>query len=433
MGNLCLIYRGDIMNLTSVIKNCVSPYHTVQFVCENLKENGFETLSLSKPWDIKRGGKYIVDCFGAAAVAFTVGKENGPFRLAASHIDVPCFRIKPAPEQTAGGCLKFAVEPYGGMIDNTWLDRPLSIAGTVSVKTDDVLEPKSMLVNFEEPVALIPNLAIHLNREVNKGVAHNYNKTMLPICKTVEDGFNKNSYLIGKIADKIGVNPEDVLFFDLVLYCAQEPQNIGFEKDFVLAPRLDNMTSVLACLEGIAASERENGINVSVFYDNEEVGSRSKQGADSNIISVVLEKLTCALGISKSEYLDMLTAGMLLSCDVAHAIHPNYGEMYDAVNNAKINMGVAVKMNFRQRYPTDSNGVAAIEGLCKKHSIPSQKYMNRADLPGGGTIGADASSILTMRTVDVGVPIWAMHSAVETMGGKDCEALCALVKAFFNE
>ncbi len=421
------------MDIKSAIKRCVSPYHTVEFVSNELAECGFESLALSARWDIKRGGKYFVNCFDAALVAFTVGEKDGSFRVAASHIDTPCFRIKPNPEQVCGGILKLAVEPYGGMIDSTWLDRPLSIAGTVAIKSENVLQPENVLVNFEEPLCVIPNLAIHLNREANKGFAHNYNKTMLPLCKCVEDSFNKNEYLLSRLAEKAGVSKDGILSYDLVLYCASEPAMIGFDGDILSAPRLDNITSVLACLEGICGADRDNGINVAVFYDNEEVGSRSKQGADGNVVSLVLEKACASLSISKADMLDMLTSGLLLSCDVAHAIHPNYTEMYDGVNNAKLNSGVAVKMNFRQRYPTDAKGIAAVEGLCKKHNIPCQRYMNRADLLGGGTIGADASSILVMRAVDVGVPILAMHSAVETMGEKDQAALNNLVLAFLSE
>ena len=421
------------MDICQVVNKCVSPYHTAKFAGEVLAENGFEELALSKPWNICRGGRYFVKCFDSAVIAFTVGVEEGSFRIAASHIDTPCFRIKPNPEQVSGGCLKFSVEPYGGMIDSTWLDRPLSIAGTVAVKSKNSLLPENVLVNFEEPVAVIPSLAIHLNLEANKGTPQNYNKTMLPICRTIEKNFKKDGCLLKLLAEKTGTDIEDIISFDLVLYCAEKPQLLGFDKGLLVSPRLDNMTSVLACLDGICSSERKDGINVSVFYDNEEVGSRSKQGADSNIVSLVLEKVACALDISRSRFLDMLTSGLLLSCDVAHAIHPNYTEMYDAVNCAQMNCGPAIKMNFRQRYPTDAKGMAVVEVLCRKNNLPYQYYMNRSDLPGGGTIGADASSILTMRAVDVGVPILAMHSAVETMGVKDEAVLCALVKAFFNE
>lgn len=423
------------MELFDLINNCVSPYHTVRYVGEKLKTCGFEELPLSGKWNLKKGGKYFVNCFESGAVAFTVGKSvkaGDAFRLVASHIDTPCFRVKPSPEQVCGGCLKLSVDAYGGMIDSTWLDRPLSLAGIVTVKTDSAFAPETKLVDFDEPALVIPNLAIHLNRDANKGVAHNYAKTMLPVCKTVEEGFSKNGYLLSVLADKLGIDKDAVLSFDLVVYCAEKPCKIGFEGDFISSPRLDNMTSVLTCLKAISEAECASGINAALFYDNEEVGSASKQGADSNIVSVVLEKAAQAVGIGRADYLDMLTSGALLSCDVAHAIHPNYSEMYDPSNFAQMNKGLAIKMNFKQGYPTDVVAIAAVEALCKNGGIPYQRFMSRADVRGGGTIGAFASSILTMRTVDVGVPILAMHSAVETMGARDQEALDRLAKAFLE-
>lgn len=413
----------------------ISPAHTVAQAAALLERSGFTRLTYGAPWPVAAGGRYYLPVFDTSLIAFTVGAHVTPadgIRIAAAHTDWPCLHIKPDPEQLSGGCLRLNIEPYGGAIYSTWLDRPLSLAGTVGLRGADLLHPQVRLVCWDEPVLTIPNLAIHMNREVNKGVALKANVDLLPICRTAAREWSKDGYLLSQLAARLSVAPEDILSFDLCAYNAEKSCLVGFEQDMISAPRLDNLTSVYACLRALADAPCGSGVHVAVLYDNEEIGSNTKQGADSAMLTNALEKLFHSLGLSRSDLLDACANGMLLSCDVAHAAHPNHMELLDPVCQSVLNGGVTVKMNFNQRYPTDAASVAVVEGLCRANGIPVQRFMNRADLPGGSTIGAMASALLGMRAVDVGVPILAMHSARELMGAQDESALTRLITAFYS-
>lgn len=426
----------SIQGLMKFLKRSVSPYHGVAATIEILKAEGFEELSMYGKWRILPQGKYYVNCRGSMAIAFTVGKTFSPrggFRIAACHMDWPCFYIKPDPEIISGGCLKLTVEPYGGQIYRTWMDRPLSCAGLVTLKGADPMEPEQRLFDFGRPLFTIPSLAIHMDREVNKGAALDPAKELMPLADTVEKAFNKDDYFLGQLAKAMGVNKEDILFFDLVLYNAEEPQLLGFEQELLSSPRLDNLTSAFACLAGITGPQRSHGINMAAFFDNEEIGSHTKTGADSNTFPFLIEKLAGALNLQRADYLEALMSGFLLSCDVGHAFHPNYPEKYDPKVYSVMNGGVIIKMNYEQRYATDAVGVGVIEGLCRQQNIPYQRFMNRAGIRGGSTLGAFGASYLSMRAADVGVPILAMHASRELMGARDQQALNDLVSALFRE
>ncbi len=417
-----------VAELCQFLDGGISPYHTVAQAAEYLKKQGFTALSLAGDFSsVCRGGKYYIEN-GTFLAAIAVGEENS-FRIAASHTDWPCLRIKPTPEQTAGGCLKLSVEPYGGAILSTWMDRPLSLAGPVLLETEDPMKPELRLVAWEEPVLTIPNLAIHMNREVNKGVPTKPNVDMLPLCRTIEDSFNKDGYLLAKLAEKLGVKAESVLSFELYAYCMEKATVMGFEKDLLSSPRLDNLCSVHSCLYGITHGTGK-AINIAVLYDNEEIGSNTRRGGDSQTLTYIMEKTATALGLSHSEYLNACLSGMMLSCDGAHAAHPNHMEYADGPQAPLMNRGVVLKRS--PRYSSDAETCAVVQGLCRKEGIPLQIYMNRADLPGGGTVGSMASSLLAMPSADVGIPMLAMHSARELMGAKDQEALCRLFQAFFT-
>lgn len=414
-------------SLLQCLERGVSPYHTVEAAAELLRAHGFEELRLSAPFSVRRGGRYFVEN-GTFLAAFTVGEEN-IFRIAAAHTDWPCLRVKPQPELIAGGCCKLSVEPYGGAILNSWYDRPLSLAGIALLRTDDPMRPERRLVSWDEPLMTVPNLAIHMNREVNKGVAVKANVDMLPLCRTVEAGRSRDGYLLSRLADRLGAEAKDILSFELYVYCAEAPQVIGFEKDLLSSPRLDNLTSVDACLNGLLEANGR-GINVAVLYDNEEIGSNTRHGADSSTLTVLTEKLALALGLDRAAFLDACTNGMLLSCDVAHAMHPNHPEYADCACAPVMNGGVALKRS--PRYSSDAETCAVVQGLCDRNDIPLQIYMNRADLPGGSTVGSMASALLAMPAADIGVPILAMHSARELMGVRDQEAIRRLCRAFFE-
>lgn len=404
-----------------------SPWHTVDMAAHWLTERGFEPLALNRPFSVHRGGRYFVEN-GTFLAAVTVGQKD-VIRIAAAHTDWPCMRIKPQPELISGGCCRLSVEPYGGAILNTWLDRPLGLAGVVLLRTADPMQPERRLISWDEPVMVIPNVAIHMNREVNKGVPYKANVDMLPICRTVQGEFEKNGYLVRQLAKRLQVQPGDVLSFELCAYCCAEPTLLGFEKDLLSSPRLDNLSSVHACLQGLADAQGD-GINVAILYDNEEIGSNTRRGADSSTLTVILEKLALSLGLDRTALLDACLNGMLLSCDAAHAMHPNHPEYADFSCAPVLGGGVALKRS--PRYSSDAETCAVIQGLCDASQIPLQIYMNRADLPGGSTVGSMASSLLAMPAADIGVPILAMHSACETMGAADQDAFVRLCTAFFQ-
>lgn len=405
----------------------VSPYHTVAMAASFLRRQGFTPLPLGGSFSVARGGRYFVED-GTFLAAISIGNRADFFRVAAAHTDWPCLRIKPRPELVSGGCCKLSVEPYGGAILNTWLDRPLSLAGVAMLRTDDPMHPAARLVRWEEPLLTIPNLAIHMNREVNKGVPVRPNVDMLPLCRTVEDGWSRDGYLVGKLAERLSVQPEELLSFELYAYCWDKAQTLGFEHDLLSSPRLDNLTSVHAVLDGLTRATA-TGINVAVLYDNEEIGSNTRRGADSATLNLLLEKLALALGLDRAAYLDACVRGMLLSCDAAHAVHPNHPEFADTTCAPVLNGGVALKRS--PRYSSDAETCAVVQGLCASRGIPMQTYMNRADLPGGSTVGSMASALFAMPAADVGVPILAMHSARELMGARDQDAFCRLCEAFF--
>lgn len=415
--------------MTAWLDGGKSPWHTVEQAKSVLCAEGFEELGLTEPFHAAVGGKYFVES-GTFLAAVTVG--DGDFvRVAAAHTDWPCLRIKPRPELVNGSKLcRLSVEPYGGAILNTWLDRPLGLAGAVMLRGDSPMRPVRRLVSWDEGVLVIPNVAIHMNREVNKGVAVRPNVDMLPICRAAEAGWEKDGYLLGLLAKKLKVEKEDILSFELCAYCRQKAEIAGFEGDLLVSPRLDNLSSVHAVLRGLLdAGKAAKGINVAVLYDNEEIGSNTRRGADSATLNVILEKLALALRHDRAWLLDAQGRGMLLSCDAAHAVHPNHPEYADFSCAPVLGRGVALKRS--PRYSSVAETCAVIEGLCRENGIPMQTYMNRADLPGGGTVGSMASALLAMPAADVGVPILAMHSACETMGAADQDAFVRLVTAFF--
>ncbi len=414
--------------LFSFLKQGCSPYHTVAHAAKFLSERGFSALPQRGAFSLARGGRYYYEN-GTFLAALTVGQTADTFRVAAAHTDWPCLRVMPQPESVSGGCCRLRVEPYGGAILNTWYDRPLSLAGAVLLRTREPLQPERRLVSWDEPLLTVPNVAIHLNREVNKGVEAKPNVDLLPLCRTVSDGWSKDGYLLGRLAERLAVKPEDILSFELYVYCAEQPETVGFERDFLSSPRLDNLTSVHAVLHGLT-SAGGRAVNLAVLYDNEEIGSNTLRGADSTVLSALLEKIGLALGMDRAALLDACLNGLLLSCDVAHAVHPNHPELADAGCAPVMNGGVALKRS--PRYSTTAETDAVVRALCKAHGIPLQTYMNRADLPGGSTVGSMASALLAMPAADIGVPILAMHSARETMGVRDQAAICHLCEAFFD-
>lgn len=420
--------------LLQLLKKGTSAVMVVKEAESQLREAGFEELHFSNIWGLTEGGKYYMKHHDTTLFAFTVAKEldfRDSFRIAAAHTDFPCLRIKPNPDVVTNGYAQVNIEVYGGAILNTWLDRPLSISGRIAVRSDDVMHPDMRYISLEKPLLSIPNLAIHMNREVNKGVELNKQTDMLPIAGLAEE-LNEKQAFLKFLAREEGVKPEDILDYELWIYCAEAPAFYGMNEEFLLSPRLDNLTSVQALLTGIIEGKGSKGINVIALFDHEEIGSRTKQGAGSMLLLDILERICDSFGKTPAQTKASLYDAFLLSVDVAHGLHPNNTGKMDITNKPVLGGGVCIKEASSQSYATDCEAVAVVEQICRQAQISYQKFVNRSDMPGGGTLGSIASSILPVRTVDIGVPLLAMHSAVETMGRKDMEAVTGLVKEFFS-
>lgn len=434
--------------LLAFIKEATSPYQVVDEGIKKLRGAGFLELKMNERWNLKVSGSYYVMPYATSLFAFTVGsewKEGGNLRIAAAHTDHPGFRIKPNAEMLSGEYLKLDTEVYGGPILNTWLDRPLSMAGRVALRSQDPFHPKMEILDIKKPILVIPNLPIHINRDVNKGVELNKQTDTLPIFGMMKESIKKeqskkegqlnkkSNFFIHYLADQLNANPEDILDYDMYIYNAEEGNLIGMDEDFISCPRLDNLTSILALLKGIICGSRKTGINLIALYDNEEIGSRSKQGADSALLNMILEKIYTGLGIDQRNKLyEAVSESILLSVDVAHGVHPNRPEKYDPNNQTSLNGGVILKIDSNQKYTFDTEAIAIVQQLCEKAGVKYQKFVNRSDMPGGGTLGPIISSWLPMKTVDLGVPLLAMHSARELMGAEDQEHLEKLIELFFQ-
>ena len=420
--------------LFHLLETATSRFHTVKAVEEELQDKGFERLYLKDRWQLKKGGKYMVVHHGSTIFAFTVGQDfeaGDSFRIAASHGDFPGFQIKPNAGMENGGYLQLNTEGYGGAILSTWMDRPLSVAGRVVLKSDDVFKPEVRLLDMKKPVLIIPNLAIHFNREMNKGVELRKQVDMIPIYGTASEELTKEAF-VEAIAKSLDVKKEDILDYELMIYNTDKPSFVGLEDEFVSSPRLDNLTSTQALIEGITSEQRTRGINMMIVFDHEEVGSRSKQGAASTLVATYLEKIYAALGLDKHDVTNALEESLFMSVDVSHAFNPNYAAKYDISNRHVMNKGFAIKEASSQSYATDSEAIAIVQQICEKEGIAYQKFVNHSDSVGGGTIGAISSAMLPIRTVDIGVPLFAMHSSRETMGVKDYESLVDYIKAYYR-
>lgn len=427
--------KKEISEFLDYMNKAVSPYHAVEQGISLLQKEGFEELIMTKPFILKKGGKYYVKPYQTTLFAFTVGSElekEQDFHIAAAHTDFPCLHVKPSAELPQRGYLRVNTEIYGAPILNTWLDRPLSLAGRAALRGEDAYHPKMVLYDAERPVLTIPNLAIHMNREVNKGVELKRQSDMLPLLGLVDSRLNEKQYFLAFLAKQLGVQKEDILDFDMYIYNAEQGALVGMNEEFLSCPRLDNQTSCYALLKGLTAGTRKNGINVIALYDNEEIGSETKQGADSALLTMLLEKIYAALSLDKAALDEAVLRSFLFSVDVAHALHPNRTDKYDPENFALMNDGVVFKINSNQRYTFDTEAVAIAQMLCEKSGAKFRKFVNHADIAGSGTLGPIISSWLPMKTVDIGVPLLAMHSARELMGIEDEEHLIRLMTEFFS-
>ncbi|MFP4698177.1 MAG: M18 family aminopeptidase [Eubacteriales bacterium] len=423
-----------IKDFMQFINESTSPFHAVMEVKKRLDNVGFIELKSDKDWDVRRGNRYYLSPYPSSLFVFDIPKEinlNNGFRIISAHTDQPCFRIKPSTEMREEGYLKINTEVYGGPILNTWLDRPLSIAGKVALRNEDVMNPKIEFIDIKKPIMIIPNLAIHMNKEVNKGFELNRQRDMIPLAGILNNQLNKEDYFLDFLAEHLKVNIEDILDFDLFVYLAEKGEVIGLYDDFISAPRLDDLAMVYASINAIIETKATSAINIVALFDNEEIGSRTKQGADSELFSMILERLTMELDIDKTQYYQSLTKSFMISADMAHALHPNHPEKHDPTNQPMIGKGIVLKISGNQRYSTDSEAIAVFQQICEKGEIPYQKYVNRSDEVGGKTLGPLATAYVPVRSVDVGNPMLAMHSSRELMGVEDHYHTIEALKMFF--
>jgi aspartyl aminopeptidase len=423
--------------LIDFIYESPTAFHAVERVKRELEPAGFVELKEEEKWEIKKGGKYYITKNDSAIIAFIAGSgevEESGFKIIGAHTDSPTFRVKPHPEMVSENqYVKLNIEVYGGPILNTWLDRPLSIAGRVTLKSEDAFYPRTELVNIKKPIIVIPNLAIHMNRNVNSGVELNKQKDMLPLLSVVSEELEKDKYLLNIIAKELKVEMDEVLDFDLFLYEYEKGCIMGLNDEFISSSRLDDLSMVHAGIRALISSEVGLATNVMACFDNEEVGSTTKQGANSPYMAYVLERIVLSLGKSREDYFRALAKSFMISADLAHAVHPNVGEKHDPVNRPVINKGPVIKISAAQSYTTDSNSCAVFEQLCRNAGVPVQKFVNRSDERGGSTIGPLSSTHVNIRSVDMGTPILAMHSVRELGGVKDHTYVTESFKEFYKK
>ena len=417
----------DILrDLMDFLDSSVTMFHAINECEKVLQKSGFIYLPENEKWDINKG-KYYTKRNSSSLIAFDIAEGDYHFQISAAHSDSPTFKLKDKPIIEANGYLKLNVEGYGGMINATWLDKPLTLSGRVMVNTDTGIETRLLHINRD--LFIIPNVPIHFNRDINKGFAFNNQVDMLPIFSA---GNLKESDFDNMIAKELGIESGDILAKDLYLVNRQKAAIIGFDNELISSGRLDDLECVYTSLRGFVEAENKNHINVFAVFDNEEVGSITKQGAMSTFLASTLDRVNTALGKSEEEYYTAIAKSMLISCDNAHAIHPNHPELFDVKNRPVLNQGIAIKESANQKYTTDAFSRSILRKILEKKNIPYQTFANRSDIAGGSTLGNLSNTAVSMNAVDIGLPQLAMHSAYETAGTKDVGYAFDTLKAFFE-
>lgn len=421
------MYIETTEKLLDFIEKSPTAFQAVDEMQKRLTENGFEVLSEKEYWKLIPGGKYLVTRNNSALIAFCIPeKESRVFHIMASHSDSPSFKIKENPEiKVDNSYVKLNVDKYGGMLMAPWFDRPLSVAGRVIIRRNGGLKEK--LINIKRDLVMIPNLAIHMNREANNGVSYNPQKDLQPLFAVG----NTDRTLLEIIAEQTGVKKEDIISHDLFLYNRMPGTIWGADREFVSSARLDDLQCAFASMEGLLRAQNHESIAVHCVMDNEEVGSGTKQGAASTFLKDTLLRINMGLGRTYEEYLMTLAGSFMVSADNAHALHPNYTDKTDPTNHPVLNKGIVIKFNANQKYCTDAVSAAIFKELCTKAGVPYQTFVNRSDIAGGSTLGNISNTQVPMNTVDIGLPQLAMHSPYETAGVKDTEYLVRAAEELF--
>ena len=414
-----------VQELFDFIQQSPSCFHVIENVKKQLTEQGFEELCENKNWQIKEGGKYFVTRNLSSVIAFKVPTKS--FHIVASHSDSPTFKIKDHPEQMVKGkYVQLNTERYGGMIYSTWFDRPLSIAGRALVKTETGVATK--LLNIDRDLLVIPNLAVHMDRTVNDGMKYNPQVNLLPLYGDAasKDTFNK------LVAEACGTAEENIISTDLFLYNRTAPTVWGAHNEYMSCAKLDDLECAFSSLKAFLKGENSQSISVCAIFDNEEVGSSTKQGANSTFMYDILHRINENLGRTEEQYHTAVASSFMLSADNAHALHPNHPAISDPTNPVYLNEGIVIKHNANQKYTTDAVSSAIFQKMCEEKNVPYQHFVNRSDVAGGSTLGNIANTHVSLNTVDIGMAQLAMHSSYETAGVLDLDYMIAGMEAFYN-
>ena len=405
-----------VQGLFDFVRISPTAFHAVSNIGSALNDAGFMKLEEGQSWHTRPGGRYYVTRNQSSLIAFRL-PEGTPdhFQVVASHADSPCFKLKPAFDRRARGYALLNAEKYGGAILSTWFDRPLSVAGRVIVRTEDGFETR--LAGLDRDLALIPNLPIHFNRDVNDGVKLNPQVDLMPICGA------EGADLMALIAETLNVDREQIVSGDLFLVNRDAPRYWGAANEYITAPRLDDLECAYASMRAFIEASPSRHVDVLCVFDNEEVGSGTRQGADSTFLADTLRRLTPAPEAA-------LARSFMVSADNAHAIHPNHPEKYDDENQVRMNGGVVVKFNASQKYTSDGVSQAVFEAVCRGAGVPVQRFANRSDIPGGSTLGNISNTHASMIAVDIGLAQLSMHSANESAGAKDVQYMIDALRAF---
>lgn len=415
-----------IKRLLSFLDASPVNFLAVKNIADTLLANGFRRVDPSQPLgEVKSGDRFFVTKNDSSVFAFRIGNKpiaDAGFHMICAHCDSPTFRIKPNAEMlTEGGIVKLNTEVYGGPIMSTWFDRPLTLAGRVIVRGEDVMHPQTLLLHIKRPLLQISNLAIHFNRQVNNGVALSKQKDVLPLLGQITSQLEAGNLLMNVILEELNSNAagrelcaKDILDFDLYLADATPACTFGVHNEFISSGRLDDLSMCYAGLEALIASDTTDTTQVLALFDNEETGSQTKQGAGSPFLSFMLKRIALAQSNTEEAYYQAVERAFMISADNAHAWHPNYPEKYDPTNHPMLGGGPVIKFNAAQKYASDAVSAAVFAGLCEKAGVPCQRFVNHSDVAGGSTLGNILASSIPLRGVDMGNAILAMHSCRET-------------------
>lgn len=424
-----------IESLLQFMDASVCNFLAVDTIKQMLSKNGYVEKRIEQPLQCQPGDKFFVTKNDSAIFAIKIGSrpisETG-FKIITAHSDSPCFRIKPHPEMLSGDRLvRLNTEVYGGPILYTWFDRPLSLAGRVILRGESALKPVTRLLKIDEPILMIPHLAIHFNRSVNEGNVLSKQKDMLPILTRISESLSANGLLVNYIAKSLNVAVDDILDFDLFLYNTQPATLTGLNKEFVMSGRLDDLSMAHAAITAIIEATDDEATCISAIFDNEETGSGTKQGAHSPVLSNLLRRIAECQGVNFDGFCQAVGRSFMISADNAHAFHPNYAEKYDPTNHPALGGGPVIKINANCKYMTDAHSAAIFKSLCDEAGAPCQYFVNHSDVAGGSTLGNIFTGQLDIEGVDVGNPLLAMHSACETGSTDDHINMIRAFKQFF--